>query len=144
MNRLVSRRAGFTLLEIMIVVLIIGLLIGVAVKGVKQLEYARTVAVQGHIEGYKTNLLMYQGQNGFYPTTEQGLKALITKPQSEPRPRQWRQIMEAPILDPWQQEYFYVQPGKHNPTSYDIYSAGPDRIPDTADDIGNWEAPQNN
>jgi general secretion pathway protein G len=144
MKRTSLRRAGFTLLEIMIVVLIIGLLIGVAVKGVKQLEYAREVAVKGHIEGYKTNLLMYQGMNGNYPTTEQGLKALITKPTSEPRPRQWRQIMEAPILDPWQHEYYYVNPGKHNTSSYDIYSAGPDGIPDTADDVGNWDAAPTN
>ena len=144
MKRTLYSRAGFTLLEIMIVVLIIGLLIGVAVKGVKQLEYAREVAVKGHIEGYKTNLLMYQGMNGNYPTTEQGLKALVTKPGSEPRPRNWRPIMDAPTLDPWQKEYNYAMPGKHNTTSYDIYSSGPDGIPDTADDIGNWDSAPTN
>ena len=144
MKRIPLHRAGFTLLEIMIVVLIIGLLIGVAVKGVKQLEYAREIAVKGHIESYKTNLLMYQGMNGNYPTTEQGLKALITKPSSEPRPRQWRVIMEAPILDPWQHEYNYASPGRHNTSGFDIYSSGPDGIPDTADDIGNWEAAPTN
>lgn len=128
----------------MIVVLIIGLLIGVAVKGVQQLEYAKEIAVKGHIESYKTNLLMYQGMNGNYPTTEQGLKALIAKPSSEPRPRQWRQIMEAPILDPWQREYNYACPGKHNPNGFDIYSSGKDNLPDTADDIGNWEAAPTN
>ncbi len=144
MNRLSLRRAGFTLLEIMIVVLIIGLLIGVAVKGVKQLEYARVIASKAHIEGYKTNLLMYQGMNGNYPTTEQGLKALINKPTSEPRPRQWRQVMDAPTLDPWQHEYNYASPGRHNTSGFDIYSSGPDGLPDTADDIGNWEdAPTN-
>jgi len=97
------------------------------------------VAVQGHIEHYKTMLLMYKGANGFYPTTAQGLKALISKPESEPKPRNWRQLLDDKlILDPWQQEYFYEQPGKHNPNSYDIYSAGKDRKPGTADDIGNW------
>lgn len=144
MKRTLHSRAGFTLLEIMIVVLIIGLLIGVAVKGVKQLEYAREVAVKGHIEGYKTNLLMYQGMNGNYPTSEQGLKALISKPGSEPRPRNWRPIMDAPTFDPWQKEYNYAMPGKHNTSSYDIYSSGPDGIPDTADDIGNWESAPTN
>ena len=143
MKRSALQRSGFTLLEIMIVVLIIGLLIGVAVKGVNQLNYAKEVAVKGHIEGFKTNLLMYQGMNGNYPTTEQGLKALITKPTSEPRPRQWRQIMDAPTFDPWQHEYYYASPGKHNPKGYDIYSAGPDGIPDNADDIGNWESASN-
>lgn len=144
MNRNPLLHAGFTLLEIMIVVLIIGLLIGVAVKGVQQLEYAKVIAAKAHIESYKTNLLMYQGMNGHNPTTEQGLKALITKPTSEPRPRQWREIMSAPILDPWQREYNYASPGKHNPKGFDIYSSGPDGIPDNGDDIGNWEeAPTN-
>lgn len=140
MNRISLHRAGFTLLEIMIVVLIIGLLIGVAVKGVKQLEYAREVAAKGHIQSYKTNLVQYSGMTGNYPTTEQGLKALITKPTSAPQPRNWRPVMDEPILDPWQHEYYYANPGKHNPKGYDIYSAGPDGLPDTADDIGNWES----
>jgi general secretion pathway protein G len=139
MNRISLRRAGFTLLEIMIVVLIIGLLIGVAVKGVKQLEIAREVAAHAHIQSYQTALVQYSAFVGSYPSTEQGLKALITKPSSGAR--NWRQIMEEPIIDPWQHEYYYVYPGKHNPKSYDLYSAGPDGIPDTADDIGNWENP---
>ncbi len=139
MNRISLHRAGFTLLEIMIVVLIIGLLIGVAVKGVKQLEYARVIAAQANIQSYKTALVQYSGMTGNYPTTEQGLKALITKPTGEPRPRNWRAVMDEPILDPWQHEFYYLHPGKHNPTNYDIYSAGPDGIPDTADDVGNWE-----
>ena len=144
MNRTFLSRAGFTLLEIMIVVLIIGLLIGVAMKGMKQLEFAREVTVKGHIEGYKTSLLMYQGQNGNFPTTEQGLNALVTKPSSEPRPRNWRPQMDALTPDPWQKDYNYAMPGKHNPKSYDIYSSGPDGIPDTADDIGNWDAAPTN
>jgi general secretion pathway protein G len=140
MKRFVTPRAGFTLLEIMLVVLIIGLLIGMAIKFTAgHLGQAQDVAVRGHLENYKTVLLMYQGANGRLPTTEQGLKALITKPETEPRPRNWRQLMDAPTYDPWQQEYHYVQPGKHNPGSYDIFSAGPDGKPDTADDIGNWE-----
>jgi general secretion pathway protein G len=140
MKRILPSRAGFTLLEIMLVVLIIGLLIGMAIKFTAgHIGTAQDVAVKGHIETYKSGLLTYSMTNGFLPTTEQGLKALITKPESEPRPRNWRKLMDAPIFDPWQQEYFYVQPGKHNPDSYDIYSAGPDRKPDTADDIGNWE-----
>lgn len=143
MKRTSLHRAGFTLLEIMLVVLIIGLLIGMAIKFTGgHLDTARETAVRGHIEQYKTTLLMYQMTNGFYPTTEQGLKALITKPESDPKPRNWRQLLDKPILDPWQQEYFYEYPGKHNPKSYDIYSAGTDRKPGTADDIGNWDNPQ--
>jgi general secretion pathway protein G len=143
MKRSPLHRAGFTLLEIMLVVLIIGLLIGMAIRyQAGFLGQGQDVAIRGHIEQYKTMLLMYQGANGFYPTTEQGLKALITKPESEPKPRNWRQLLDKPILDPWQQEYFYEQPGKHNQNSYDIYSAGADRKPGTPDDKGNWDAPQ--
>ena len=134
------RRAAFTLLEIMLVVLIIGLLIGMAIKFTAgHLGTAQTVRVKGDIEQLKTHLLVYQANNGFLPTTDQGLKALIAKPESEPKPRNWRQLLDQPLRDPWDQEYFYVQPGKHNPNSYDVYSAGADRKPDTADDIGNWE-----
>lgn len=143
MKRTPLHRAAFTLLEIMLVVLIIGLLIGMAIKFTGgHLGTAQDTAVRGHIEQYKTLLLMYQGANGFLPTTEQGLRALMTKPESEPKPRSWRQLTDKPILDPWKQEYFYEQPGKHNTNSYDIYSAGQDRKPGTADDIGNWDAPQ--
>lgn len=144
MKRSPLHRAGFTLLEIMLVVLIIGLLIGMAIRyQAGFLGQGQETAVRGHIEQYKTMLLMYQGANGFYPTTEQGLKALTVKPETEPKPRSWRMLIDKPILDPWKQEYFYEQPGKHNPNSYDLYSAGADRKPGTPDDLGNWDAPQN-
>jgi general secretion pathway protein G len=68
------------------------------------------------------------------------LKALVTRPESEPRPRNWRQVLTELRLDPWKQEYYYERPGKHNPKDYDIYSAGPDNRPNTEDDIGNWES----
>ncbi len=130
---------GFTLLEIMLVVLIIGLLIGMAVKFTAgHLGEAKDVAARGHIENYKTILLLYEGANGRPPTTEQGLKALIAKPETEPRPRNWRQLLDTPILDPWQQDYYYDYPGKHNQGGFDLYSAGPDGKPGTGDDIGNW------
>ena len=131
---------AFTLLEIMLVVLIIGLLIGMAIKFTAgHIGTAQNVRVKGDIENYRTLLLMYQTQNGFLPSTEQGLKALVAKPETDPRPRNWRQLTDQPLRDPWDQEYFFVAPGKHNTGSYDIFSAGADRIPDTADDIGNWE-----
>jgi general secretion pathway protein G len=140
MKRLLRPTAGFTLLEIMLVVLIIGLLIGMAIKFTAgHLGAAQEVRMRGDIEQLRSHLLVYQSQNGVLPTTEQGLKALITKPDSEPKARNWKPLLEEPLLDPFQQEYFYVQPGKHNPSSYDIFSAGPDRIPETADDFGNWK-----
>ena len=113
------------------VVITLLLLLGVGV--------AQDVRVQSDIEGISTQLKLYQSFNGFLPTTAQGLQALVTRPDSEPKPRQWRQLFEKLPRDPWQNEYFYVQPGKHNPNSFDLYSAGSDRKPDTSDDIGNWE-----
>jgi len=125
----------------MIVVLIIGLLIGMAVKNMRaSVDQASGVRVMGDLEGYKTDLLMYQMQNGSLPTTAQGLKALTTRPESDPRPRNWRKVIDEQRVDAWQNEYFYERPGKHNTTGFDIYSAGPDGKPNTPDDIGNWSS----
>jgi general secretion pathway protein G len=132
---------AFTLLEIMLVVIIIALLVGMALKFTGgHLGQARDVKVNGDIQQLRTLLLMYQATNGFYPSTEQGLKALVVKPESEPRPRNWKQLDNEIKRDPWDKEYYYVYPGKHNPKEYDIFSAGPDRNPDTEEDnIGNWQ-----
>jgi len=142
MKRLLHSRSAFTLLEIMLVVLIIALLIGMAVRFAPgKLDEARRVRVAGDLQQLKTNLMMYQANNGFYPSTEQGLKALVVKPDTDPKPRNWHQIDDQVPRDPWDQEYFYRFPGKHNPKEYDIWSAGPDRNPDTEEDnIGNWES----
>ena len=139
-NHQPSTNSGFTLLEIMMVVMIIALLLGAAIyKMGPNLGYAQEVRAKTDIQGIITNLKMYQAQNGFLPTTEQGLQALVTRPDSDPRPTQWHQLMDAVPEDPWHLPYFYENPGKHNPNSFDLYSAGPDRKPGTADDIGNWE-----
>ncbi len=130
-----SSNAGFTLLEIMLVVMIIGLLLGTAVYKLKgNLEVGKTVATQSSIQSIKTQLKLYESLNGFPPTTEQGLSALVAQPQSEPRPTRWTQLFDSVPKDPWSREFVYVSPGRKNPTSYDLYSAGPDRIPDTSDD----------
>lgn len=137
-----SRRPhGFTLLEIVLVISIIALLIGLAINKMSgALDFGKEVRVKGDIQALSTALRMYNAQNGFYPTTEQSLKALVVQPTTNPRPRQWRIAFEDGKLprDPWDNEYFYACPGKHNPGSFDIVSAGPDRQPNTADDIGNW------
>ena len=134
------RAGGFTLLEIMLVVAIISLLLA---AGFSQLGDvmggARDTVVQSDIQTFGQKLSMYEASNGFFPTTEQGLQALTTMPSTEPRPTKWYQAMQKIPKDPWQQEYVYVQPGVHNPQSYDIYSKGKDRIAGTSDDVGNWE-----
>ena len=136
------RRAvrGFTLLEIMLVVTIIILLLGLGVKYIlPNLFVAQDVKAQADIQTLSQQLRLYQGLNGVLPTTEQGLPALVSAPQSEPRPASWRKLMDDLPKDPWQQDYVYVQPGKHNPEGFDLYSKGPDRKDDTADDVGNWK-----
>lgn len=140
MKRFSSPSAGFTLLEIMIVVSIIVLLLGAAVFQMRgQLQNARVVTASGDVQTYSTALMTYESMNGALPSTSQGLKALVERPGGEPKPRRWVQGMGSLVQDPWHQDYFYEVPGKHNPTSYDLYSAGPDKQPGTEDDIGNWK-----
>jgi len=134
-----SLGAAFTLLEIMLVVMIIALLAGLAVWAIgDNLFEAQRTKVKADINGFATHLMIYQAKNGFLPTTEQGLKALVTPPQSDPKPRNWSPLIPSLPLDPWGSDYRYMQPGRHNPNGYDLSSAGKDRIPETGDDIGNW------
>ena len=131
-----KNQSAFTLLEIMMVVAIIALLLGAAIyKFSPSFDIARETKVRSDILAYKTSLLTYSSLNGFYPTTEQGLQALVVKPESDPVPASWRPVMDDLQKDPWESEYVYRCPGLKNPNRYDMFSAGPDRKPDTADDI---------
>jgi general secretion pathway protein G len=134
------RRNAFTLLEIMIVVTIIAILMGAAIyKLGGNVEYARAQAVSTDIQSIGTQLRLYESMNGFFPTTEQGLQALVAQPESEPRPERWYQLFKELPLDPWHKPYIYRSPGIMNPNGYDIYSAGPNRTDDngSGDDIKN-------
>ena len=132
-----ENQQGFTLLEIMLVVTIIALLLGTAIyKLAGNVEYSRHVRVAADLQGINTQLKLYESMNGFYPTTEQGLKALVTPPETDPKPARWYQLFKDMPKDPWQSDYIYICPGIRHPDSYDLYSAGPDRKPDTPDD--NW------
>lgn len=95
--------------------------------------------VDAHIEQFDVALLIYQRRAGFYPTTKQGLRALTVQPATDPIPLKWSTLLMGLPTDPWGNDYIYVQPGQHNPDGYDLYSLGADRIPNTADDIGNWQ-----
>lgn len=133
------RHSGFTLLEIMLVVTIIALLLASGIYFMKgQFEFSQGVRVEGDIRAVSGQLKLYQAMNGFYPSTSQGLEALLTRPTTEPRPKKWRALFEQMPMDPWQEPYEYVQPGKHNPSSFDLFSKGPDRKAGTEDDVGNW------
>jgi general secretion pathway protein G len=131
-----QKQAGFTLLEIMLVVTIIALLLGAAIyKLGGNVEYARDTRVRADLQGITMQLKLYESMNGFYPTSEQGLQALVVQPDTDPRPTRWYQLYKEVPKDPWQTDYIYVSPGVKNPNGYDLYSAGPDRKPGTADDI---------
>ena len=141
-----DRTAGFTLIEIMAVVLIIGLLVTiVGVNIFSQVDKARVGTARTQIKQLEGVLEFYRLDNARYPTTEQGLDALVHKPTGEPQPRNWRpegylQHSEVP-LDPWGNPYQYACPGQHNPYSFDLWSYGADGQAGgdgVNADVGNW------
>lgn len=119
----------------MIVVGIIVILLGLAINKIgNPTGFAKTTAVRADIQAIGTQLKLYESMNGFYPTTDQGLQALVTKPDTDPQPARWYQLFKDVPKDPWQNPYIYRCPGIKHPDSYDLFSAGPDRKPDTTDD----------
>ena len=139
-----NRERGFTLIEMMAVVLIIGLLGGiVGVVIFSQVDQARVTTAQTQIKSIESALEFYRLDNGRYPTSDQGLRALVEKPTIAPEPRRWRDggYMRDIPMDPWGEPYQYVQPGVQNPRTFDLWSLGSDNAPggdDTDADIGNW------
>lgn len=132
--------SAFTLLEMMVVLLIIALIIGsvaVVMNGVE--GTANETTTRARINGIATALTSYKLDNLTYPTQEQGLEALVTRPSSPPQPRRWKAQLKADaIVDPWGRKLVYRNPGKHNSGGYDVYSLGNDGLDNTEDDIGNW------
>ena len=119
----------------MLVVTIIALLLTAAIyKLGGNVEFAKHTKIAADVQGISTQLKLYESMNGFFPTTEQGIQALIVQPDTDPKPTRWYQLFKEMPKDPWQNNYIYRCPGTKNPTSYDLYSAGQDRLPDTADD----------
>ena len=134
------KQQGFTLLEIMLVVSIIVIILGVAISKLgNTTAIAKTMRVQADVQAIKTQLQLYESMNGFYPTTEQGLQALVTQPDKDPRPARWYQLFRELPKDPWGNEYIYRSPGLKNPSGYDLYSIGPDGREGNEDDITNWQ-----
>ncbi len=126
-------------MEMLIVLTIIALLMGMVIFNIGDFgETAKREKAQTDILGFKEMLAGYQLESGSLPTTEQGLKALWSKPTADPVPQHWRAMLEQETLDPWGHSYIFRYPGKHNPDKYDVFSMGPDGLPDTPDDIGNW------
>ena len=132
------KQRGFTLIEIMVVVVIIGILVAaVAPKILSRPEQARIAKAKLDISSLENAFEMYKADNYQYPSTDQGIEALVTKPSGSPQPRNYNKggyIKKLP-KDPWGKEYVYLNPGIH--AEIDIYSFGPDQQP-SDDDIGNW------
>ena len=98
------------------------------------LEHARVVWVQADLQAIRIQLQQYKAANGGYPSTEQGLTALVIEPTSPPIPSHWKKLLAELPKDPWQNDYVYRCPGRMHPDGYDLFSAGPDGTPYTADD----------
>jgi general secretion pathway protein G len=134
-----TNQSGFTLLEIMIVVSIIVILLGLAINRMgNPTGFAKTVAVKADIQAIGTQLMQYEAMNGFYPTTEQGLQALVNQPEGEPRPTRWYPFFKELPRDPWGNAYIYRCPGIRHPDKYDLYSAGPNRVDDNGGGDDDW------
>jgi len=140
MNKMNQR--GFTLIEIMVVVVILGILAGIVVpRLLERPEEARRTKAAVQIRSFEEAIGLFKLDNGFYPSTEQGLKALVEKPTTGRIPSRYREggyVKKVPV-DPWGQPYLYLSPGTHD--DYDLFSYGPDGESGGEDenaDIGNW------
>jgi len=132
---------GFTLIEIMLVIIIIGALAAMVVPRLAgRSEEARRQVAAADIKGnVALALRLYEVDNGRYPSSEQGLAALLQKPTAPPAPKNWKgPYLEQEPLDPWRRPYVYRYPGSHPPRDYDLSSLGPDGV-DGNDDITNWQ-----
>lgn len=136
--KLQRRESGFTLIELMLVVIIIGALVAMVMPRLAgRSEQAKAGAAQADINAnLATALKLYELDNGAYPTSEEGLNALISRPANASA---WNgPYIEKRPTDPWGREYQYKSPGVHRTYDYDLYSLGRDGQ-ESADDVKNWQ-----
>lgn len=144
--KLQGQQSGFSLIEIMVVVIIIGLLASIIGPAVlDRADEARLKKVQADFKSIQTALKLYRIDNFIYPSTEQGLEALVTKPSLAPVPRNWKNggYVEQLQQDPWGRPYLYMSPGEGK--EYDIYTLGADGVSGgegQAADISVWQQPE--
>ncbi len=142
-NFIRARQSGFSLIEIMVVVIIIGLLASiVAPQVLNRADEARVQKVKSDFKSIQTGLKMYRIDNYAYPTSEQGLQALVERPAMAPQPRNWDEsgYLEQLPRDPWGNPYLYLSPGESH--DYSIYTLGADGVSGGEDqnaDISVWD-----
>ena len=142
------REEGFTLIEILIVVSIIGLLMAfVANTFFGRAEEAKITLTEAQIQKLSQTLDLYKLDNGRYPTTDQGLQALVREPTSAPAPRRYQQggyVKDRDLKDAWSGDFVYEAPGRTNSFGFDLCSPGPDGVAgsggQSSDDICNYSA----
>ena len=137
------RRRGFTLLEVLVVVAILGILAAIVVPRIMDRpDEAKRVAAKADVAALVQALKLYRLDNGFYPSTDQGLGALVQRPTTQPAPNNWKQggYLERLPKDPWGSDYQYLSPGVRS--EIDVFSFGADGQPGGAAndaDIGSWD-----
>ncbi|MCU1725698.1 type II secretion system major pseudopilin GspG [Pseudomonas sp. 7P_10.2_Bac1] len=138
-----STQRGFTLIEIMVVVVIIGVLGAIVVpQFMSRPDQAKVTAAHTDIQAISTALEMYRLDTFNYPSTQQGLEALVTRPSGTPLAKNWNPqgYLKSLPVDPWGTPYQYLNPGTHS-AGYDVFSLGADGVQGGegyAADIGNW------
>jgi general secretion pathway protein G len=137
------KKNGFTLIEVLVVVAILGILAAIVVPRVMDRpDEAKRVAARADIGAIVQALKLYRLDNGFYPQTDQGLAALVQRPTTQPAPANWKQggYLERLPKDPWGSDYGYLSPGVKG--EIDVFSLGADRArggEGSGADIGNWD-----
>lgn len=136
------KQRGFTLIEVMVVVVILGILAAIIVPQImSRPDQAKVIKAQQDVLAIENALDLYKLDNGFYPSTDQGLQALVKKPETAPVPRDWKQggYLKRLPKDPWNHPYQYLNPGSHG--ALDIFSYGADGKPGGEGInavLGNW------
>ena len=135
------RARGFTLLELMVVVVIIGVLAALIAPAVlSRAEEAKVTAARTDVSNLMNALKLYRLDNGRYPSGEQGLEALVVKPTAGTIPNNWKPYLDKLPNDPWQRPYQYANPGVHG--EIDVFSFGADGQPGGEGndaDLGSWQ-----
>ena len=137
-----NKQSGFSLIEIMVVVVILGILASIVVpKIISRPDEARVVKAKQDVLAIQNALDLYRLDNGFYPSTDQGLLALVEKPSSTPSPQNWKTYLKSLPKDPWGRDYLYLNPGQHGEIDvFTLGASGHEGGSGINAEIGNWDA----